>query len=209
MEVYKLHEHLSKQKALEKTIRMLEMVGIPGERYIEYPYQFSGGMKQRIVIAIALSCNPELLLADEPTTALDVTIQAQILDMVYKLKKEQNMSMVIITHDLGIIAEVCDEVAVVYAGEIIEKGSKEEIFDFPSHPYTIGLFGSIPSLTGDETRLKPIPGMMPDPTNLPRGCHFQSRCPYVIDECREAKIEMTETRPGHYCRCIRNLIKEV
>ncbi len=201
-EVYKLHEKLNHQKAAEKIAEMLEMVGIPSERYNEYPHQFSGGMKQRIVIAMALSCNPDLLLADEPTTALDVTIQAQILDMIYRLKQEHKMSMIMITHDLGVIAEVCDEVAIVYAGEIIEKGSKEEIFDFPTHPYTRGLFNSLPSLNSDETRLKPIPGMPPDASDLPKGCHFNPRCAYATEECRSGRIEMTEVRPGHYCRCI-------
>jgi len=201
-EVYKLHEKLNNKKAAEKIAQMLDMVGIPSEREGEYPHQFSGGMKQRIVIAMALSCSPDLLLADEPTTALDVTIQAQILDMIYKLKQEKNMSMIMITHALGVIAEVCDEVAVVYAGEIIEKGSKEEIFDYPSHPYTLGLFGSLPSLTGDETRLNPIPGMPPDPSDLPEGCHFNPRCKYATDECKSQKIAMTEIRPGHFCRCI-------
>lgn len=201
-EVYKLHEKLNNKKAAEKIAEMLDMVGIPSERECEYPHQFSGGMKQRIVIAMALSCSPDLLLADEPTTALDVTIQAQILDMIYKLKQEKNMSMIMITHALGVIAEVCDEVAVVYAGEIIEKGSKEEIFDFPSHPYTLGLFASLPSLNCEETRLSPIPGMPPDPSDLPEGCHFHPRCKYATDECKMQKIPMTEIRPNHFCRCI-------
>ncbi|MFV0527662.1 MAG: ABC transporter ATP-binding protein [Lachnospiraceae bacterium] len=151
-----LHEGCTKKDAAVQAKRMMEMVGIPAIRYAEYPHQFSGGMKQRIVIAIALACQPELLLADEPTTALDVTIQAQVLDMIAKLKEELHTSMIMITHDLGIVAGTCDYVAVIYAGEVIEYGTTAEIFDAPSHPYTVGLFGSLPSLSGDEKRLHPI-----------------------------------------------------
>lgn len=208
-EVIKLHEKLNGEQAFEKTKRILEMVGIPAERYSEYPHQFSGGMKQRIVIAMALACNPELLLADEPTTALDVTIQAQVLDMIAKLKVENNTSMILITHDLGVVAEVCDEVAVVYAGEIIESGSKEEIFDYPSHPYTIGLFNSVPSLEATQERLEPIPGHAVDPTNLPDGCFFGPRCPYATEQCKKAHPEMDEIRQQHFCRCIHPRIREV
>lgn len=149
-EVVELHEHLSKHEAKKRAEEMLEMVGIPAGRYGEYPHQFSGGMKQRVVIAMALACNPDLLLADEPTTALDVTIQAQVLDLMRKLNKEKDTSCILITHDLGVVAEMCDKVAVVYAGQILEAGSLEDIFDHPSHPYTVGLFGAIPSLDGDE-----------------------------------------------------------
>ena len=152
-EVIEIHNDISKREAQRKAREMLEMVGIPGDRYYEYPHQFSGGMKQRVVIAMALACDPDLLIADEPTTALDVTIQAQVLEMINALKIKKNTSMIMITHDLGIVAEVCDEVAVVYAGEIIERGSREEIFDNPAHPYTIGLFGAIPQLTEDVKRL--------------------------------------------------------
>ena len=200
-EVIRLHESLDKHGAFKKAVEMLEMVGIPAERYNEYPHQFSGGMKQRVVIAMALACNPELLIADEPTTALDVTIQAQVLDMINKLKHEQDTSMILITHDLGIVAEVCDMVGVVYAGQIIEVGTKEEIFLYPSHPYTRGLFGSIPKLTGDEKRLHSIPGLPPSPVELPEGCHFHPRCAYATDACRAAEIPLTEIRPGHFCRC--------
>jgi peptide/nickel transport system ATP-binding protein len=200
-EVIKLHERVDMQGSFKKAVDILEMVGIPAERYSEYPHQFSGGMKQRVVIAMALACNPELLIADEPTTALDVTIQAQVLDMINKLKAEQNTSMILITHDLGIVAEVCDMVGVVYAGQIIEVGTKVEIFDYPSHPYTRGLFGSIPKLHGNEKRLHPVPGMPPNPTDLPKGCHFNPRCPYATEECRAGEIQLTEIRKDHLCRC--------
>ena len=165
-----LHENVDKATAKKRGIEMLEMVGIPGSRYDEYPHQFSGGMKQRVVIAMALACEPQLLLADEPTTALDVTIQAQVLEMIAELRKKFNTSMILITHDLGVVAKVCDDVAVVYAGEVIESGSLEDIFDHPTHPYTVGLFNALPKLTGDEKRLSPVDGLPPDPTNLPEGC---------------------------------------
>ena len=207
-EVFKLHEKSNKLEAMKKTADILEMVGIPSDRYGEFPHQFSGGMKQRVVIAMALACNPDLLLADEPTTALDVTIQAQILEMISNLKKERGMSMIMITHDLGIIAETCDVVAVVYAGEVIEYGTKEEIFRHPSHPYTLGLFGSIPSISGDETRLNSIPGMPPNPSDLPVGCHFNPRCSRATEECRKNSIGLKEISPGHLCRCIHVSNKE-
>lgn len=198
-----LHEKLSKAEVQKRAVDMLEMLGIPGERYGEYPHQFSGGMKQRVVIAMALACRPELLLADEPTTALDVTIQAQVLDMMESLKEKLNTSMILITHDLGIVAGMCDRVAVVYAGEIVEQGTTEEVFDFPGHPYTLGLFQSLPRLDSTEKRLKPINGLMPDPTNLPEGCKFYDRCPYACEKCKEKEPEMREYRPGHFVRCIR------
>ena len=198
-----LHEKLSKAEVQKRAVDMLEMVGIPGERYGEDPHQFSGGMKQRVVIAMALACRPELLLADEPTTALDVTIQAQVLDMMESLKEKLNTSMILITHDLGIVAGMCDRVAVVYAGEIVEQGTTEEVFDFPGHPYTLGLFQSLPRLDSTEKRLKPINGLMPDPTNLPEGCKFYDRCPYACEKCKEKEPEMREYRPGHFVRCIR------
>ena len=198
-----LHEKLSKAEVQKRAVDMLEMVGIPGERYGEYPHQFSGGMKQRVVIAMALACRPELLLADEPTTALDVTIQAQVLDMMESLKEKLNTSMILITHDLGIVAGMCDRVAVVYAGEIVEQGTTEEVFDFPGHPYTLGLFQSLPRLDSTEKSLKPINGLMPDPTNLPEGCKFYDRCPYACEKCKEKEPEMREYRPGHFVRCIR------
>jgi peptide/nickel transport system ATP-binding protein len=182
---------------------MLEMVGIPAERYGEYPHQFSGGMKQRVVIAMALACNPTMLLADEPTTALDVTIQAQVLEMMSELKEKFGTSVIMITHDLGIVAETCDSVAVVYAGEIIEYGTSEDIFDRTAHPYTVGLFNSLPQLDSTEPRLKPINGLMPDPARLPTGCKFHDRCPYATDECSQKVPEVTEVSPGHLVKCLK------
>ena len=201
-EVVSLHENVSKKEAMEKAKEMLEMVGIPGERYAEFPHQFSGGMKQRVVIAIALACNPELLLADEPTTALDVTIQAQVMDMIAGLQKKLSTSMILITHDLGLVAENCDSVAVIYAGEIVEYADKAGLFLHATHPYTLGLFGSLPSMSGDVDRLTPIPGMPPDPENLPEGCHFNPRCPHACEACRKGEIPFTEIAPGHFVRCI-------
>ena len=198
-----LHNKCTKEEAKRRAGDMLEKVGIPRARYDDYPHQFSGGMKQRVVIAMALACNPELLLADEPTTALDVTIQAQVLEMMANLKNEFQTAMIMITHDLGIVAEVCDKVAVCYAGEIVESGTAVEIFDNPSHPYTIGLFGSLPDMTGTRNRLTPINGMMPDPTNLPENCcYFAERCPHATDACRNAHPGMTHLEGTHYCRCI-------
>jgi len=182
-ESVKLHEKCTDEEAEKRAEEMLELVGIPKERAVEYPHQFSGGMKQRVVIAIALACNPHLLLADEPTTALDVTIQAQVIDMMLKLKQQMGTSMIFITHDLVIVAEICDEVAVMYAGKIIEKGTLEEVFNHTKHPYTEGLFNSLPNIEDRKSELKPIPGLMPDPTNLPKGCAFAPRCPYAKPEC--------------------------
>ena len=203
-EVIVLHNpKSSKEECIEKTCQMLEMVGIPRARYVEYPHQFSGGMKKRVVIAMALACDPELLLADEPTTALDVTIQAQVLEMINELKIKYNTAMILVTHDLGVVAETCDDVAIVYAGEIVEMGNKEDIFLHTAHPYTKGLFNSLPKLTDDEgARLKPILGLPPDPTNLPKGCKFSPRCPMATSECRSEDAPLDEVRPGHYCRCI-------
>ena len=158
-------------------------------------------MKKRVVIAMALACNPHLLLADEPTTALDVTIQAQVLDMMDDLKKKYNTAMILITHDLGVVGRMCDNVAVIYAGEVLEYGSKEEIFLHPQHPYTIGLFGAIPDLSVDTRRLANIEGLPPDPTDLPTGCCFNPRCPHATDKCRTIKFPLTEVRPGHFCSC--------
>ncbi len=201
-EVIKLHEHCTKAESLKKAEEMLEMVGIPGSRGNEYPHQFSGGMKQRVIIAMALACSPKLLLADEPTTALDVTIQAQILEMINKLKNDLGTSMLLITHDLGIVAETCDKVAIMYAGEIVESGNLAHIFRNVKHPYTIGLFNAIPSLDKKVERLSPIDGLMPDPTNLPEGCFFSPRCPYATAECHNKHPEMVEIEPGHLVRCL-------
>lgn len=202
-EVIRLHEKCGKAQSVQKAKEMLEMVGIPGERYYEYPHQFSGGMKQRVVIAMALACAPDLLLADEPTTALDVTIQAQVLDMINELKERLNTSMIMITHDLGVVAQVCDSVAVVYAGEIMEYGTKEQIFDHPLYPYTKGLFGSLPNMNDDAERLSPIEGLPPNPADLPKGCAFHPRCPYATEACEQAHIPLTDMGGGHLCRCCR------
>ena len=203
-EVVALHNGGSAADAKKRAIEMLEIVGIPAERYVEYPNQFSGGMRQRVVIAIALACNPDLLLADEPTTALDVTIQAQVLELMRELNRKNNTSVVLITHDLGVVAEMCDNVAIVYAGQIIEIGTLEDVFDHPSHPYTIGLFGALPSMKDDEDeRLNPIVGMPPDPANLPSGCHFHPRCPYMTEDCKIGDIPTTEISPGHLSKCLR------
>jgi len=203
MEVIMLHESLPATEATVKAQKMLELVGIPANRYEEYPHQFSGGMRQRVVIAIALACNPTLLIADEPTTALDVTIQAQVLDLIRNLKREFNTSMLLITHDLGVVNEVCDRVAVMYAGSIMERGSVRAVFDSPGHPYTLGLFGSLPDLDTDTERLSPIPGMMPDPSNLPPGCPFAPRCSFCEERCSERHPPMVEIGPGHMAACFR------
>ncbi len=201
-EVIKLHQKSNAKDALEKAKEMLTRVGIPAERSKEYPHQFSGGMRQRVVIAIALACNPTLLIADEPTTALDVTIQAQVLDLMKKLKDEYKTSMIMITHDLGIVAEVCDKVAIMYAGNVIEYTDKNRLFKDPKHPYTIGLFNSIPDIEEDEDRLKPIKGLMPDPTDLPSGCPFHPRCDKATAICAEKAPQNTEIEPGHFVKCL-------
>ena len=202
-EVIHLHQKISNADALVKAQQMMEMVGIEKGRYVEYPHQFSGGMKQRIVIAIALACNPELLIADEPTTALDVTIQAQVLDLIEKLKRELNTALLLITHDLGVVADVCDNAAIMYAGEIVEYGSLDRIFNHTLHPYTVGLFGSIPNFSQNVRRLRPIPGLMPDPANLPAGCAFAPRCPDAGPACTAGPIPVFEPYPGHQVKCIK------
>lgn len=201
-EVIQLHEHLDKKASLEKAQSMLELVGIPGNRSAEYPHQFSGGMKQRVIIAMALACNPHLLIADEPTTALDVTIQAQVLDLMQKLKEKYDTSMLMITHDLGIVAEVCDEVSIMYAGRIVEHGTLEDIFNQTSHPYTEGLFGSLPDIEKRNEELKPIPGLMPDPTNLPEGCPFHPRCKYCQEICKTRVPATTKLSDTHLVSCL-------
>ena len=184
-ESVKYHEGAQHSQALVKAQEMLELVGIPADRMFEYPHQFSGGMKQRVVIAIALACNPRLLLADEPTTALDVTIQAQILDLMSDLKEKMGTALLMITHDLGVVAKVCDSVAVMYAGKIVEYGTLEDIFNETMHPYTEGLFTSLPNVDDRNADLIPIPGLMPDPTKLPPGCAFEPRCRYAAEKCKE------------------------
>ena len=201
-EVLHLHRRdISRAELAAGVDKILEMVGIPAGRKGDYPHQFSGGMKQRIVIAIALACEPKLLLADEPTTALDVTIQAQVLDMMSELKEKLNTSMVLITHDLGVVAQTCDKVAIMYAGEIIEFGTAEDIFNGEKrHPYTEGLFGSIPDLTKRTRRLSPIEGLMPDQTDLPKGCKFHDRCPNCMEICRTTVPPEVQTE-SHLIRC--------
>ena len=201
-EVIRLHEQVDNKTAEVKAKEMLEMVGIPGDRASEYPHQFSGGMKQRVVIAMALVCNPHLLIADEPTTALDVTIQAQVLDLMRRLKEKNNTSMLMITHDLGIVAEVCDEVSIMYAGKIVEHGTLRDIFKGTSHPYTEGLFNSLPNIERRQDELKPIPGLMPDPTNLPSGCPFHPRCQYCQDICKERVPAVTQLSETHRVACL-------
>ena len=195
-----LHENCGMIEAQRRAIDMLELVGIPGERAGDYPHQFSGGMKQRVVIAIALACHPQLLIADEPTTALDVTIQAQVLDLMKNLRTKYQTSLIMITHDLGIVADTCDEVAVMYAGSIVEKGTLEDVFLRTKHPYTEGLFNSLPNINDRKAMLTPIQGLMPDPTNLPEGCPFHPRCPYAGEDCRKPQVtrKISDT---HFIRC--------
>lgn len=200
-ETLMIHEHLDKKEALEKAGRMLKTVGIPAERAKEYPSQFSGGMKQRVVIAIGLACNPKLLIADEPTTALDVTIQAQVLEIMQNLKETYKMGLIMITHDLGIVAEICDEVAVMYAGRIVEYGTLEDVFEHTLHPYTEGLFNSLPNINDRRHQLTPIPGLMPDPSKLPEGCAFAPRCRYATDACRAKQSQKRWVSSTHYVAC--------
>lgn len=199
MEVVRTHEKLSKAQAKEKVIKALEIVGVKGDRFNDYPHQFSGGMKQRVVITMALLCNPVLLIADEPTTALDVTIQAQVLELIKNLQEKTNTAMLLVTHDLGVVAETCDKVAIMYAGEIVEYGTVEEVFRNALHPYTKGLFESIPKMTGDSKKLIPIEGMPPNPADLPRGCCFHPRCRYCTDKCKTEKPVLRGE--GHLHRC--------
>ncbi|MCG8539488.1 MAG: ABC transporter ATP-binding protein [Clostridia bacterium] len=201
-EVIEIHQDLNRQDAMKKAEEMLELVGISKTRSNNYPHQFSGGMKQRVIIAISLACNPQLLIADEPTTALDVTIQAQVLDLMNDLKEEFHTAMILITHDLGVVSEVCDKVAIMYAGEIIESATLKQLFENPKHPYTLGLFGSIPNLEEESHRLKPIKGLMPDPTNLPTGCKFHPRCPYGTDLCSKQHPKAIEIEEGHRVKCL-------
>lgn len=207
-EVIRLHDKLSKAEAMLKAQEMLRVVGIPEGRYNEYPHQFSGGMKQRVVIAMALACDPELLIADEPTTALDVTIQAQVLELMRGLQRDFNTALLMITHDFGVVADICDSCAVIYAGEIVEYGKIEHIFDNPQHPYTLGMFGSLPSLDKDVERLDSIPGLMSDPMLLPKYCSFADRCSYATDKCKEIDPVAVEIEPGHLVKCLRCYKKE-
>lgn len=200
-EVIRLHEKLSMHESVAKAKEMLELVGIPGERYNDYPHQFSGGMKQRVVIAIALACNPMLLIADEPTTALDVTIQAQVLLLMNKLKKELGTSLILITHDLGVVAEMCSRVIVMYAGKIVEEAPVKELFASPAHPYTQGLIASVPKLGAGVKVLPSIPGSVPDLASMPTGCRFAPRCKYATDKCRAQEPELKNVGGERRCRC--------
>ena len=200
-EMISLHQDVNDAKALDMAGDMLEVVGIMRERGVEYPHQFSGGMKQRVVIAIALACDPMLLIADEPTTALDVTIQAQVLKLMKELKTKFNTSMIMITHDLGIVAEMCDKVAIMYTGRILEYAPTERLFNNHMHPYTEGLFNSIPDLDEEQESLNVIPGLMPDPMDIPPGCSFHPRCKYAIESCSTVAPEMLEVEPGHFVAC--------
>ncbi len=201
-EVVRKHRKVSRLEAEKIAARMLETVGIPRERMNDYPHQFSGGMKQRVVIAIALACRPSLIIADEPTTALDVTIQAQVLELMRDLRDQYRTSMLLITHDLGVVAEICDKVAIMYAGLIMESGSLSDIYRHTAHPYTKGLFGSLPSMNTREKRLHPIHGLMPDPTDLPPGCPFAPRCSRATEKCSQELPVLRELSPGHLVRCI-------
>ncbi len=202
MEMVVLHSDLKGAKALERAHEMLEMVGIRPERGKDFPHQFSGGMRQRVGIAIALACRPSLLIADEPTTALDVTIQAQVLDLINELQKKVQTSLLLVTHDLGIVAETCDDVAIMYAGAVVEYGPIQALYGHPLHPYTQGLFDAVPDLESPlGGKLAVIPGMPPDPTNLPTGCSFSPRCPYATDQCHKAACGIREIEPGHFVNC--------
>ncbi|MEG2174125.1 MAG: ABC transporter ATP-binding protein [Oscillospiraceae bacterium] len=201
-EVVRLHKMCSKADAYQKVADMLALVGISPERMTDYPHQFSGGMQQRVVIAIALACNPRVMIADEPTTALDVTIQAQVLALMRQLRQKFNTAMLMITHDLGVVAETCDRVAIVYAGQIVESGTLRDIYEGAAHPYTHGLFESLPSLHSKTHRLRPIPGLAPDPTALPLGCSFHPRCRDALPACRITAPENAEISPGHFVRCL-------
>jgi len=199
--VIRAHENVSRKEAMERAKELLNMVGIEKRRFKEYPNQFSGGMRQRVGIAASLACNPELLIADEPTTALDVTIQAQILELMKQLQQKYSTSLLMITHNLGIIAELCQKVAVMYAGTIIEYGTVKEVFSNPLHPYTKGLLNAIPKLEGERKRLEAIPGLIADPQNLPVGCKFEPRCTKCDDRCKEFMPSMVKINDNHYIAC--------
>ncbi len=204
------HRGMSGREAEEHAVEMLRRVGIPSPetRVHDYPHKMSGGMRQRVMIAMALACGPELLIADEPTTALDVTIQRQILDLMRDLREETGTAIVLITHDLGVVAEVCDEVLVMYAGQVVERAGVEALFDFPEHPYTVGLLGSLPRLDEKRDRLVAIEGAVPDMSNPPTGCRFQARCPFRIDKCAEMP-PLAEVREGHFSRCWRAPLEDL
>ena len=202
-EAIELHQHIRGEEAWNKAVEMLEKVGIaePARRAWEYPHQMSGGMRQRVMIAMAISCEPALLIADEPTTALDVTIQAQILELLRGLQKTNNMSILLITHDLGVVAENAHDVAVMYASKIVEKADVSSVFAKPMHPYTVGLLRSLPRLDDDAQRLQTIPGTVPNPAHFPAGCKFHPRCPHCMDICKEQEPQLLEPEPGRHIAC--------
>jgi oligopeptide/dipeptide ABC transporter ATP-binding protein len=202
-EAIQLHQGLNHREAMDKAVEMLRLVGIPlpERRVKEYPHQLSGGMRQRVMIAMALSCNPKLLVADEPTTALDVTIQAQILELMKKLKKELGMAIMLITHDLGVVAEMCERVIVMYGGKVVEEADVVSLFKNPLHPYTEGLLLSIPRMDEDVEKLHVIEGVVPNPLHLPEGCRFHPRCPYAVEKCRESQPALEQVAPGRYVAC--------
>lgn len=201
VEAITLHENVSKKEAIERAKKLLEIVGIEQSRFYNYPHEFSGGMKQRALIAMAISCNPALLIADEPGTALDVVVQAQILKLLRELKKKLNLSMILITHDLSIIAETCEKTAIMYAGKIVEKGAAKHIFLNPLHPYTGGLISAFPNIKAPRTRVRSIPGIPPDLLNPPSGCRFHPRCQYAMEICKKEEPLLIETEKEHYVAC--------
>ena len=197
-------DHARRTQEKKRVMEVMAEVGIPAPeaRYRSYPHQFSGGMQQRVLIAIGLACEPALLLADEPTTALDVTIQAQIMDLMHRINREHGTSIILVTHNLGLVAEFCQNIAVMYAGRIVERGSLEQVIDDPKHPYTQGLLACLPRITTRDQAINPIPGNVPDLADLPPGCAFAPRCPLVRDECWQADLKLRAVAPGHYARCI-------
>jgi peptide/nickel transport system ATP-binding protein len=204
-EAIRLHRPASRREAWDRAVELLAEVGIPepARRARDYPHQLSGGMRQRVMIAMAISCEPRVLLADEPTTALDVTIQAEILDLLRMLRERRGMALLLITHDLGVVAQQADEVAIMYAGRLVEYASVEDVFDHPQHPYTQALFRSIPGIGGRRERLEAIPGQVPDLLRLPSGCTFRDRCPRAVDDCARVVPPLEAKRPGHRAACIR------
>ncbi|MFC7785258.1 MULTISPECIES: ABC transporter ATP-binding protein [unclassified Rossellomorea] len=211
-EAVRIHQKLGKKEAWKKAVEMLELVGIPSpeQRAKQEPFQLSGGMRQRVMIAMALACNPEVLIADEPTTALDVTIQAQILELMKDLQKKLNMGIIFITHDLGVVAELCDKVAVMYAGQVVEYSSTEQLFSNPKHPYTNGLMSSLPKLHEDQAELETMPGSVPSPYDMPKGCRFSPRCALATARCHEEEPQLNSSKDGSQIRCfLYNAEKEV
>ncbi|RJG25650.1 ABC transporter ATP-binding protein [Paenibacillus thiaminolyticus] len=203
-EAIQLHKKVKRKEAMRHAVDMLHKVGIPHPESVaqEYPHQLSGGMRQRVMIAMAMSCNPEVLIADEPTTALDVTIQAQILDLMRQLQEEEKTSILLITHDLGVVAEMCHRVVVMYAGQVVEEADVDTLFESPQHPYTQGLLASLPQLAGEQERLESIPGAVPSPLQMPPGCRFAPRCKYRTEACDQAQPALTDLGGGHRCRCL-------